>query len=355
MPTSSLPPLRDLPGAVRRETVLRVTIRRLERELARAGRDGRPVLVGPWLSEIGFEVLYWIPMLRRLAQRHGLAREQMTAVSRGGAEPWYRDLCGGYVDVLDLVSSDELRAANHRRALASESQKQLAVTAFDREILARAGATSGGLRPALMHPLLMYGRLRYLWGGQEPMSSLPESVAYGPMAPPALPPEVRGALPNPYAAVKVYFSDCFPENEENRRFASALVAGLRELGDVVLLSAGAELDDHRDFLPEPSGGLHDASRWMTPRDNLAVQTAIVAGARSLWATYGGFSYLGPFLGVPTASFYSEQNFLPAHLEVMGRAAADLGRPPPRVSPVSSLSVTPADLRTAEAALGSPRP
>lgn len=355
MPAPSLPPLRDLPGALRREGVLRATTRRLNRDLAQAGRDGRPVLVGPWLSEIGFEVLYWIPLVRKLAQRHGLAPEQMTAISRGGAEPWYRDLCSGYVDVLDLVSSDVLRAANRHRALEADSQKQLTVTAFDREILRRAGGTPGHRPTALVHPLLMYGRLRYLWAGQEPMRSLSETVEYAPMARPELPSAVEDELPDGYAAVKVYFSDCFPENEENRRFASALVGGLRELGDVVLLSAGVELDEHRDFRVEPSGGLHDASRWMNPRDNLAVQTAIVGGARSLWATYGGFSYLGPFLGVPTASFYSERNFLPAHLEAMAHAAADLGRPAPRVSAVSSLPTSSADLRAVEAALSAPRP
>ena len=33
------------------------------------------------------------------------------------------------------------------------------------------------------------------------------------------------------------------------------------------------------------------------RENLAVQTALVAGASAFVGTYGGFSYLAPFLGV----------------------------------------------------------
>ena len=45
--------------------------------------------------------------------------------------------------------------------------------------------------------------------------------------------------------------------------------------------------------------MHDASRWLEPGNNLAVQAQIVAGADTLVSTYGGFSYLGPFVGTPT--------------------------------------------------------
>ena len=40
----------------------------LERLIDRAKRIGRPVLAGPWTGEIGFELLYWIP-LRKLKSR----------------------------------------------------------------------------------------------------------------------------------------------------------------------------------------------------------------------------------------------------------------------------------------------
>ena len=64
---------------------------------------------------------------------------------------------------------------------------------------------------------------------------------------------------------------------------------------------------------------------MTPADNLAVQTRAIAAARTLVGTYGGFSYLGPYLGVDSFAFYSEENFVPSHLDVMRRARADLER------------------------------
>ena len=48
--------------------------------------DPRPVVVGPWLMEIGFELLYWIPYLRAQLRRLGIPKERVIAISRGGAE-----------------------------------------------------------------------------------------------------------------------------------------------------------------------------------------------------------------------------------------------------------------------------
>ncbi len=33
---------------------------------------GGRAVIGPWLGEVGFEVLYWIPFLHWLFERHGL-------------------------------------------------------------------------------------------------------------------------------------------------------------------------------------------------------------------------------------------------------------------------------------------
>ena len=53
------------------------------------GRSGRPIIVGPWLSETGFELLYWIPFLAWAKTYGNFDPEQLVVVSRGGAAPWY--------------------------------------------------------------------------------------------------------------------------------------------------------------------------------------------------------------------------------------------------------------------------
>ena len=66
---------------------------------------------------------------------------------------------------------------------------------------------------------------------------------------------------------------------------------------MVSLTTGLRLDDH-DGDDMRDAGVQLLPENLTPRENLAVQTALVAGAPAFVGTYGGFSYLAPFLGVP---------------------------------------------------------
>src|SRR5688572_20212883 len=80
----------------------------------RALGDG-PIVCGPWLSEIGFELLYWIPFLRWAMTAADLRPEQLVILSRGGCASWYRDLTPNYVELYDIFTPQDLHALNVRR------------------------------------------------------------------------------------------------------------------------------------------------------------------------------------------------------------------------------------------------
>jgi hypothetical protein len=64
---------------------------------------------------------------------------------------------------------------------------------------------------------------------------------------------------------------------------------------------------------------------MTPEGNLAVQTAVIAGARAFVGTYGGYSYLAPLYGVRSLAFYSDPDaFFAHHLDFARRTFRRLG-------------------------------
>ena len=61
-----------------------------------------------------------------------------------------------------------------------------------------------------------------------------------------------------------------------------------------------------------------------PETNLDVQTRIIAGAEAYVGTYGGFSYLAPFVGTHALTFYSHiTGFRFDHLEVAKRVFSGL--------------------------------
>ncbi len=278
---------------------------------------GRPIVVGPWLSETGFELLYWIPFVR-WAQRYGHLRPgRVVAISRGGAAPWYHGLADRYVDVFDLVSLEEFREGNDRRILAQDGQKHYEATGFDREIVRRAVERLGLPDHEWLHPGLMYSLFRAVWLQLAPFDlarafTVPRalSVAREPRLP---------DLPARYIAVKFYTNQALPQDPANERFVTGLLDRLGRRGDLVLLQTGLALDDHGEFTGGAPGHIHRVDHLMTPSNNLEIQTRVIAGADALVTTYGGFSYLGPLLGVKTLAFYSNPfGFRMDHLDVARR-------------------------------------
>jgi hypothetical protein len=296
----------------------------LDRVLARKlRRHGGPILVGPWVSEVGFELLYWIPFLRHCMTRHGVDPSRVTVVSRGGAQGWYSGLASSYVDVYDFLSPEEFLEGNRERERLHRGKKQFSVSPFEARILEKAAARAGLDGPEVLHPSLMYSFHRPFWSGlRDPGPVLGRSQ-------PALighTYERVQSLPfdGDYIAVKPYFSACFPGTEENARFVSSLIQKLAERSRVVLLNTGLRLDDHTEPGSAAGSGVFDASGLMTPRNNLEIQSALVARSRGLVSTYGGFSYLGPLLGRRSLGFYSAADLVTAHLAIAAETLNGLG-------------------------------
>jgi hypothetical protein len=307
---------RRIAVGIEREFAVHARTAAAELALRRAARSGRRVLVGPFLGEVGYELLYWIPFVRHTLAQHGIPREQVATLTRGGAGSWYRDFAADYVELFDLVEPDTLVSQVAARRRRARDAKQLRGDRFDRELVRLARERIGAA--TVLHPSLMFARLRGLWFRDEPLSATLPQLDFRrlyPAAPPA-------GLPERYVAVKLYGSDCFPDEAPVRERVQALLERLAGKNEIVLLNTGVRLDNHDDWSAELPR-VHSLAPLLQPRDNLAVQAAAVAGARGLVSTYGGFSYLGPLVGVPTLALHARQNFHPAHLALARTAFAGI--------------------------------
>src|SRR5215471_21240781 len=94
-------PIRDV---LRHRSELREQLRwsreawQIEREIENLVASGRPLVAGPWLSEVGYEALYWIPFLRWVKAAFRLDPARVVAVSRGGTRSWYEGIAARYVE-----------------------------------------------------------------------------------------------------------------------------------------------------------------------------------------------------------------------------------------------------------------
>ena len=313
-------PLRD---ALRHRRELREQLQwsrvvwEVERELDAAVNSGRTIVAGPWLSEVGFEALYWIPFLRWVKAAFRLDPARVVAVSRGGTRSWYEGVAARYVETWEHI--DPLEFA--RRTSERSATKQLEISQFDIEVIGIVERVLGE-RVAVLHPSLMYRLFSLFWSGQRPMSFLDAHTRYEPIAAPAM--REDGRLPREYVAVKFYAARSLPDTPDVRRMLAWFVERLAERTNVVLLDTGLVLDEHIDYPFGTSTRIISAKPWMTPADNLGVQTQIIAGAQAFVGTCGSLAWLAPMLGVNTSAVYVDPKWLHAHLGVMLRACHRVG-------------------------------
>tara|TARA_B100001123_G_scaffold295929_1_gene330036 strand:- start:6097 stop:8724 length:2628 start_codon:yes stop_codon:yes gene_type:complete len=292
--------------------------------LTRMARSGKPIIVGPWLSETGFELLYWIPFLNWAKQYGNFRDDRLIAISRGGCANWYRHMTSTYHDVFDFYTPEEFRDRNEQRIVEQGGlQKHVGVAEFDQEIIGHVQNLVGTRDVEVLHPSLMYKLFRIFWRLQASVGLVQGFTVHRNI-------EISGfddlelALPSQYIAVKFYTNNSFPDTPSNRSFITSYLNQLTLHHDVVLLSTGFNFDDHLDFQPERRERLHTVEHLMSPRNNLDIQTHVIARSKAFVGTYGGFSYLAPLLGVDAVAFFSDgAGFRIDHLEIAKRVFTDL--------------------------------
>jgi len=279
-----------------------------------------PIVAGPWLGEVGFELLYWIPFLRWFTGRFGIGPERLVVISRGGTASWYRSLSSHYFDAFDDVTPEMFRQQHDDRVRTIGEQKQRRVAAFDDTLVESVVRRASLADWSLLHPSRMYDLLDPYWWGHVSIDWVHEHARYAPL--PEVPHEAFIETPGPYVAVKFYFNDCFPATDANRSFAREVLRALAARGPVVALSTGLDIDDHGGVRVDDVGVRYLPSR-LEPATNLLVQSAVVSRARAFVGTYGGFSYLAPFYGVRSVALFSKPDgFSRKHLHV-AQSAFDL--------------------------------
>ena len=293
-------------------------------DIAQVARGRDPIVVGPWLSEVGYEALYWIPFLRWFKDRYRIDDERLVAISRGGAAAWYADVTPRYVEILDQMAPAAFAARNDARRADDESggQKHFGLGALDDELLDGVRRRIGADRVQVCHPSLMYRLFRQFWFGNRALDVVTTHTRHARVRPGML--ADLSALPRGFTAVKFYTGAAIPDTAANRAMLRDIVVRLAGEAPVVLLDTGLALDEHEDY---PFGGIPNVTSLrglLTPQNNLGVQTQVIAAAAQYVGTCGSLAWLAPLLGVPTVAVYAEDRFLLSHLYVARHAYRQAG-------------------------------
>jgi hypothetical protein len=342
----------------------------VEREIAAVARGRRPIVAGPWLSEVGFEVLYWLPFLRWFEDRYRVDPERVIAISRGGVADWYARVASRYVEIFDHLSPEEFSHRNRERHQREESggQKQTTIGPLDEQLNAAARAATGVRDAAICHPSLMYRLFSRFWYGNRALDLVASHTRFvaavrggdGAMvrtcddaAVPDRPPApAQLGLPERYIAAKFYSGAALPGTAEARGALRELVRAAAARMPVVMLDTGMRTDEHQDYLFRDIPNVTSLRDRLTPSTNLGVQTAAIAGAQGFIGTCGSLAWLAPLIGVNTLAVYSEERFLVSHIFFAAQAFRQAGAA--RFDTLDLRAVTELDLLASAAAVAQGR-
>jgi hypothetical protein len=318
----------------------------VERDIAAVARARGPIIAGPWLSEVGFEVLYWIPFLRWLEDRYRIDPERVIAMSRGGVGGWYGDLAARYVEIFDHISPEEFGRRNRERHQREEfgGQKQTTIGSLDDALISAARSATGATDAAICHPSLMYRLFSRFWYGNRALDLVTSHTRYVPLT--ATPMSL--GLPGRYIAAKFYTGAALPGTAELRGALRELVRTAAARMPVVMLDTGMATDEHEDYLFLDIPNVTSLRDRLVPETNLGVQTAAIAGAQGFIGTCGSLAWLAPLLGVDTLAVYSEERFLVSHIFFAAQAYQHPGAA--RFETLDLRAVTQLDLLTSAAAV-----
>ncbi len=285
----------------------------VEREIGDVIAGDHPIVVGPWLAEVGYEVLYWIPFLRWVKLAYQLDPARVVVMSRGGVGAWYDGIGSQYAEIWDHITPEEFA----RRNAARGDLKQLAGSDLEADLVQSVARAHGRDDARVLHPSLMFRLFRLFWSGHRASGFLDTHTRFELHRAPGV--VDRSRLPERYIAVKFYAARSMPDTPAIRAQLKTMVAQLSDRLPVVLLDTGLALDDHADYAFSPGARVLSARALLEPKTNLAAQTDIIANAAAYVGTCGSLTWLAPMLGVNTSAVLADPEFLHAHLAVALRA------------------------------------
>ena len=271
--------------------------------MARVNLPGdRRLIVGPWLAEVGWEVLYWIPLLRWCVSCIPELRHRFVVVSRGGVADWYDGISDTYIDLADAYDEEtfarRLTEERQSREARGKKMKDLEETEWQLEIADWVSARLGEPRLRMVHPSTVFHFFakRLVW-----TLTAPADGAFHPWRRPGRGP-LDAVLPERYVAVRFYQNTAW-KRQGVEEFSLAAAAALAEKVPVVMLNTKMNIDPQHWDLVSHSNSISLAGH-MSFRNNLAIQSIAIAHAQAFVGNSGGLSYVSPCYGVPSVSFWS---------------------------------------------------
>ena len=293
---------------------------KITKSFAARGFSGELVLA-PWLGEIGYEVLYWIPFLNQMAEKGAIDKSRLTVISRGGVREWYKDIADNYIEIYDYLTPEELNKFKSEKYKKTGTQKLINQdNSTEDEILSRI-YSEGILPKNIYYPTEFFSSMAPLF------SRLGKAAPFRMASDMLIHKQINSANTNfehltphgKYICVNFYTRPSFlPSSEEYASLIASIDKLARRLeATVIQIDSGNGLDaEHGHFSSLPNWITSQKIYCANPSDNLEWQSTLINNSILYIGTYGGPSYIPLMYNVPAVALYTSRKGLnPLHEHV----------------------------------------
>lgn len=265
---------------------------RQRKSWVRRARHKGVIWFGPFVGEVGYELSYWIPWIRKFCDDVKLEESRIGIVTRGGAHVWYPDHAHS-LELLSDISADEFRKLQ-------SAEYPTKLRHAEKQLIKRLGIS----RFRIAHPREMHSAISEFRGNYCGIEGLETHLSFASLSRTAVTNRIERLdgfkdvlTPERYGAVRLYTNSLIGD-ELTVQKAWRLVALAARDFNLVDVGVMLKLDDHVAIAPEAGTAMSPLADC-PPSLNLALQTLVILRSNFLVSTYGGISYIGLLLGIPT--------------------------------------------------------
>lgn len=279
------------------------------KELCNEMKQYDKIIIGPWFSELGFELLYLIPYLNYLTQ----IDEQLvnlTIVSRGGEIPLYQSLNWDYINSLAHYSEDEWDSLLSENWKIVGGLKQSKFTHIDGEILNKV-ITENNLnngRLVVVHPSIFFGIFSPFWRQDFHVKSIIPVLNF---------PKIASVEPeNKRIFMKFYSRPSLADTVQTKLKIQTILKTLIDY-QIDFCTRQAYKDDH-ELIKVDCSKFNNVKEFQANnfRENLRIQLELMVKCSTAMVTYGGLSYFPLFYGHRVIAFYDNKTqYSQKHLQL----------------------------------------
>ena len=269
------------------------------------------VVIGPWFSELGHEILYWIPFANQLLFNAGKSKNAVGTISRSGADILYRSFSNTNVNALEYYSRNDWHEMINGLWLELGGQKQSSFSFEDHDVMSRVQNKNPffcnleGEKIFWLHPSTMFSMFRPFWRNDFSIGTISWLLSW---------PDYRFSKSHEgptEVGMKFYGRPSFPCNASNQDFVSKVLQDYSGR-NVRIIGDSSYEDDHPMFdlssaRPESLVQIGDY------RTNLVPQIEVCGKSATFLSTYGGLNYVPLLFGNKSIGVFSNvEKLLPSH-------------------------------------------